>query len=378
MKQTPSVLRILFFSVVGVLVCVLSSCSGNADKALPPGDTLTHASSLMTLVDHGDFVSVTIADPWSDGKATKRYALVPRDSKADYIPEDMTVIKTPVQSTAVFSSVHSAPLEELGATGIIRGVADADYFTSPAIRSGLADGRITDVGNSMSPSLETLVNLSPDVAIVSPYQGADYSAISKTGIAVVEMVDYMEPTPLGRAEWILLLGALTGRLDQAKNIYANVCDSYNKLAKLASQTTSRPLVVTDTEYSGQWAQPGGASYAARMIADAGARVLFADRNISGSVNSDYALVYEKGSGADFWLIRHFGNLTPDMLRAANSLNSSFKAFSDHKVYFSDTSTSGFYDDIAFHPEKILADYVAIFHPELSGVPKPHYFHNLFD
>ena len=257
-------------------------------------------------------------------------------------------------------------------------MADADYFTSPVIRSGLADGRIADVGNSMSPSLETLVNLSPDVAIVSPYQGADFSAISKTGIAVVEMVDYMEPTPLGRAEWILLLGVLTGRLDQAKNIYANVCDSYNKLAKLASQTTSRPLVVTDTEYSGQWAQPGGASYAARMITDAGARVLFADRNINGSVNSDYALVYEKGSGADFWLIRYFGNLTPDMLRAANSLNSSFKAFSDHKVYFSDTSTSGFYDDIAFHPEKILADYVAIFHPELSGVPKPHYFHNLFD
>ena len=378
MKQTPSVLRILFFSVVGVLVCVLSSCSGNADKALPPGDTLTHTSSLMTIVDHGDFVSVTIADPWSNGKATKRYALVPRDSKADNIPEDMTVIKTPVQSAAVFSSVHSAPLEELGVTGIIRGVADADYFTSPVIRSGLADGRIADVGNSMSPSLETLVNLSPDVAIVSPYQGADFSAISKTGIAVVEMVDYMEPTPLGRAEWILLLGALTDRLDQAKNIYANVCDNYNKLAKLASQTTSRPLVVTDTEYSGQWAQPGGASYAARMITDAGARVLFADRNINGSVNSDYALVYEKGSGADFWLIRYFGNLTPDMLRAANSLNSSFKAFSDHKVYFSDTSTSGFYDDIAFHPEKILADYVAIFHPELSGVPKPHYFHNLFD
>ena len=46
--------------------------------------------------------------------------------------------------------------------------------------------------------------------------------------------------------------------------------------------------------------------------------------------------------------------------------------------YSDISTSGFYDDIAFHPEKILADYVAIFHPELSGVPKPHYFHNLFD
>ncbi len=361
MKLSP----VLCFAAIHLL---LSSCSGNGKKSTQTeaGDTLTSESSLLTLVDHGDYVTADIADPWNKDKKLAAYVLVPATSGQVDVPEGYTVIKTPVNSAAVFSSVHSSALEELGRGDVITAVADASYFTSPTIRNGLESGKICDVGNSMSPSLERLVEVSPQIMLVSPYQNSDHCAIAKAGIIVVPMADYKEDTPLGRAEWILFEGALTGRLDSARAIYQRVVHDYETIRRRAEKLVDakRPLVLTDMEYSGQWAQPAGGSYAARMIADAGGRVIFDDNRSTGSVSGDYAVVYDRGRDADFWLIRSFGPLSRGDVVSANRLNADMRPMSSGKVYYTDTSASGYYEDIAFHPERILADYLRILHPEL--------------
>ncbi len=361
--------KYLFSLIIGSAItsvfALLISCTGNVSEKLNAGDTLTTNSTILKLIDHGDFISVTISDPKDPNTILSRYALVHKDSNNVDIPEGISIIKTPVSSVAVFSSIYSSALEELGVGKIITAVADADYFTSPFIKQGLASGTIADIGNSMSPSLESLVDISPQAILSSYNPTTNNNAITKSGIAVIPMADYMEPTPLGRAEWILLEGALTGKLEKANEIYEKVCSEYCSLQIKAQTATSRPLVITDMEYSGRWTQAAGGSYAAKMIADAGGRVLFADNPSTGSIDCDYARVYDLGIDADVWLIRSFGPLDRNKIIATNKLNAKFKAMNNGSVYYTNTSRSTYYDDIAFHPELILADYVNILHPELS-------------
>ncbi len=362
--------------VTMALLLTLVACSGSATKntAPAPGDTLTTHARLLTIIDRHTHLDVTIADPWHEGKTLARYYLVNKDSATLDAPEGVSIITTPVTSMAVFSSVHTAPLEELDHGDLITAVADADYFTSPFIRKGLKQGTIADVGNSMSPSLERLVDISPQIMLVSPFEKSDHSAIERAGITVVPMADYMEATPLGRAEWILLIGALCDDLPAAREIYRKVTTDYTALCQKVTVTSERPLVITDLPYSGTWSQPAGGSYAARMLNDAGARVIYADDTSTGSVQSDYATIYDKGHDAPYWLIRSFGTMTRRDLAAANPLNADFNAYRRDAVYYTDTSTSGIFDIIAFHPERVLKDYVKILHPELIDTPLQFYRH----
>lgn len=353
-----------------VLAFVTTSCGGhNGDsKSVEKGDTLTRESAILTMVQHDGWISATVVDPWSKGKTLATYCLVPRDVE---LPSDLpkgggtVVVRTPVRSAVVYSSVYTQGIEDLGHIKSVVGVADAEYFTHGYVRKHLDIGDIVNIGNSSSPLMERIVDLSPDVLILSPYEAnRNDRVLDKTGVAVIRMVDYMETTPLGRAEWLKLLGAMYGDLDKATAQYDATVDKYRKISRRMALCNVRPMVLTDTEVSGIWYMPGGGSYAARMISDAGGMVPWSDDTSTGSLPCDYAAVYERASDAPVWIMRSFGPITLADLREANALNCNIKAFKDGNVYYTDTSTGTFFDDIAFHPDRVLGDYAAMIHPEV--------------
>lgn len=363
------IISLIFFS---------TACGSNyssVDK-LPPGDTLTIHSDLLTMVDHGNGItSVVVKNPWDKKGKPTVYLLVDRNLSDSDIPQikDARIIRVPVKSALVYSSVHTTPLEEMGAARLITGVADASYFTSPYILERLSNKSIVDVGNSLSPSFEKIVQLSPDVAIVSAYENAGHGILDNTGISIVDMTDYMETTPLGRAEWIVFLGKLFGRSDKAQSIFKQVVNDYNSLKSVASSTSAKPVVLTEIPYSGVWYQPGGQSYMSELIRAAGAAPLLSHDASTGSVQLDIASVLDKSQNADFWLIKTTEPVTAENIRNLISGANLIKAFNTGNIYIADTSKVPLYDDLAFHPERILADYVGIFHPELSPEKPKHYF-----
>lgn len=367
-KLILGVLPAIASALVVGLVAV--SCGGHrgSDKSGGSGDTLTSESAMLTMVRHDGWISATIADPWSKGKTLATYCLVPREAElpAD-LPkgEDAVVVRTPVRSAVVYSSVYTRGIEDLGYIQTITGVADAEYFTHGYVRRHLDAGDIVDIGNSSSPLMERIIDLSPDVLILSPYEAnRNDRVLDKTGVAVIRMVDYMETTPLGRAEWLKLLGALYGDLDKAIAQYDATVGKYREISGRMALCDVRPMVLTDTEISGVWYMPGGGSYAARMIGDAGGVVPWNDNTSTGSLPCDYAAVYERACGAQVWIMRSFGPVTLAELRKANALNGNIKALEDGNVYYTDTSTGTYFDDIAFHPDRILGDYAAMIHPEV--------------
>ena len=359
---------------------ILTSCSGAGSSAGAEvsGDTLTAGADLLTLVDCGSYVVADIKNPWDSTRLLQRYVLVP-DSAGN--PEGLpagTVVRTPLRNSLVYSGVHAGAIRDLGAIDAVRGVADAGYFTVAEVKAGLKSGAVMDVGSSMSPDIERVTVLGPDAILASPYQNSSYGLIERLGIPIIECADYMESTPLGRAEWIKLIGELYGCRHEADSIYKEVSAEYSRLATRAASASSHPKVITERLTNGVWFVPGGRSYMSSIITDAGGVNPWADTPDAGSIQLDFASVFDKAHDADIWLIRNYGpELTLSELKSSYDLNSRIKAFENGDVYVADTSTSTLFDDFPFHPEKLLREYILLFlGPDYAGTDKTQYYQRI--
>ena len=356
--------RFLLFALLPLVL--LSSCfrSGHsAGNTLDVQDSVITAAKLLSMQRLADYTVVAIGDPWKGG-VLHRYVLVPRDSVLpDNLP-DGTVVRTPVSRALVYSSVHTSLLDELGAIGAVRGVVDSQYFIDSTIVNGVAKGLIADCGNSMNPTVEKVIDMQPDAILLSPYQDASYGQIAKLDIPIIECADYLEYDPLGRAEWVKFYGELVGKRAEADSLYHAIVTAYNAVKQAAEGADSHPTVVTEMVISGVWNVPGGQSYMARILHDAGGKYLWADDENTGSLALDFNQVLAVAQNADYWFIKWTNINSLKDLQGAYDLNKEMAAFRNGHVYVCDTDKTRFFDRIPFHPELLLREFAAILHPEL--------------
>ena len=345
---------------------LMTSCfrSGHgAGKSLDTQDSVITAAKLLSIQRMDNYTLVTVGDPWKGG-VLHRYVLVPRDAELPAILPDGTVVRTPVRRALVYSSVHTSLLDELGAIGAVRGVVDSQYFIDSTIVQGVANGFIYDCGNSMNPTVEKVIDMQPDAILLSPYQDASYGQIASLDIPIIECADYLEYDPLGRAEWVKFYGELVGKQAEADSLYNAVVTAYNDLKRLAAGAKTHPTVVTEMVISGVWNVPGGQSYMARILGDAGGEYLWAQDKNTGSLALDFNQVLAVAHDADYWFIKWTNINSLKDLQGAYDLNKEMAAFQNKRVYVCDTDKTRFFDRIPFHPEVLLREFAAILHPEL--------------
>ena len=358
--------RYQFLSILFTALLLLTSCfrSGHgAGNALDTQDSVITAARLLSMERTQGYTLVTVGDPWKGG-VLHRYVLVPRDS---VLPDDWpegTVVRTPITNALVYSSVHTSLLNELGAIEAVRGVVDSQYFIDPFITERVASGQIADCGNSMNPTVEKVIDMQPDAIMLSPYQDASYGQIAKLDIPLIECADYLEFDPLGRAEWVKFYGELVGKRAEADSLYHAIVNAYNEVKKTAAGAENHPTVVTEMVISGVWNVPGGQSYMARIIHDAGGKYLWADDENTGSLALDFNQVLAVAHDADYWFIKWTNINSLKDLQGAYDLNKEMAAFQNKRVYVCDTDKTRFFDRIPFHPEVLLREFAAILHPEL--------------
>ncbi len=352
--------KVLLFLALVMLV-PLAACRDTSRPAAREG---VEEARLLSIKYFDGYTKVEITNPWDTTTLLHTYLLVPRDSVMPSNLPDGTVVRTPVSNVLVYSSVHSSVIKELGAPGALKGVCDAQYFNDEMIAKGLADGIILDCGNSMQPTIEKVIAMNPDAIFLSPYQKADYGKIKDLKIPIIECADYMEFTPLGRAEWIKFYGELLGKRELANKIYDKVVADYKSVKEMVeSKKLSRPVVLTENVISGIWNVPGGQSYMAQFIKDAGGNYPWADDKNTGSLTLDFNQVLVKAQDADIWLIKSPAIRSLADLKGSYSLNDKFNAYQTGNVYVCDTNTSHFFDRFPFHPEVLLMEYFKIFHPD---------------
>ena len=374
-------MRRLTLTITLFLLLLTASCGGGqGDRAgRVTGDTLTERAELLTMVECDGYVAAIVENPWKAGEQLAAYALVPKNSDKEVaVPEGFQRVDVPVEKSLVYSSTNMSAIAELGALDAVSAVADGNYYTpADTVSRMIASGALTDIGNSMSPKLETIIDVSPDAILISPYENAGHGVIDALKVPVIECADYMETSPLARAEWLLLLGELYGKRDEARAIYNNVVAQYEALCDKITETTSdRPKVLTELLTSGVWYVPGGKSYMSRLLTDAGADYPWSDDKSTGSLQLDAGAVIDKASDADIWIMRNYGDVSMKSLAAMSPLYSGIKAYKNGEVYNCDSSVSPIFNDIAFHPERVLADLASVFHPETFGTVTKRYYHKV--
>ena len=374
--MTKRVYFIVAFLLQALLL--LSSCfrSGHGTgNVLDTQDSVITAAKLLSMQRTADYTLVTIADPWRGG-VLHRYVLVPRDTD---LPADLpegTVVRTPISRALVYSSVHTSLFSELGSLDAVKGVVDSQYFIDSTLVAGIKSGSIADCGNSMNPTVEKVIDMQPDAILLSPYQDASYGQITKLDIPIIECADYLEFDPLGRAEWMKFYGELVGRRVEADSIYNARVTAYNDVKQKAAGAKTRPTVVTEMVISGVWNVPGGQSYMARILNDAGGRYLWADDKNTGSLALDFNQVLAVAHDADFWFIKWTNINSLKDLQGAFDLNKEMAAFKNKRVYVCDTDKTRFFDRIPFHPEVLLREFAAILHPELFPEFQNQMYHHI--
>ncbi len=375
--------KILLSAYIVTWVLLLSACGGGSKTSSlqAEGDTIRMKySSLLQIVKHADYTIVTIRNPWDTLKVLHTYLLADREKPLpEHLPEG-TIVRTPLQKSVIYSSVHCSLWSELDELKGIGGVCGLEYIKLPQIQEGCRNGSIVNVGNSMNPDIERIIDLRPDAILLSPFENSGgYGRVGKLNIPIIECADYMETSALGRAEWMRLYGLLLGKEAQADSLFAGIEKEYLTLTQqVKSQNLKRPTVISEMKNSSAWYIPGGNSTMGRLYQDAGADYVFAYLSNSGSVPLAFETVFDRGGNADIWLIKYnqpqdktYSELERDYAPYAR-----FKAFQDRKVYGCNTNHVPFYEESPFHPELLLKDLIKIFHPELLPDYDLKYFSNL--
>ena len=390
----------LYILLCGATAALLmAACQGGKTAAADAeaGDTLEMKyAKLLTIVKHGDgeessdaaegidyqYAEAIIANPWKAETILHRYILIPKGKEGDKTVAMLArrrstgarcttdTVRTPLESNLVFTAPHCQLLTELGCQNAITGVCDKDYINIPDIKSrAQADAKVAhpimDCGSSMQPDIERIIAFHPEALLISPFENSGgYGKLDKLRIPVIETADYMETSPLGRAEWIKLYGLLLGS-SKADSLFSAIEKEYLQLKAEAAKLPLGLSILTERKTGNVWYVPGGKSTMGILLRDAHARYIFADDTHSGSLSMSPEQIIAKGNQVDVWAFKYFGGnaLTKQDLLAEYQGYQALKAFQTGTVYETDTSCEPYFELTSFHPEILLREFIILSHPE---------------
>ena len=434
----------IFGALLALLV--LTACQGGKTTAgeAEEGDTLKMKyAKLLTIVKYGEkgtasldkdaedaeyqYAEVNVANPWKAGTLLHRYILIPKGEEGDKTVTRLALqrtsgmgcttdtVRTPVERSAVFIAPHCQLMYELGCQQAIRGVCDLNYINIPDVRkraasagkassgnassgNASAQNSIVDCGSSMAPDIERIIALKPEAILVSPFENSGgYGKLDKLHIPIIEAADYMESSPLGRAEWMKFYGMLFGKGKnisttvagkalttvagkaseatlpascelKADSLFAKIEKEYLKLKAEAGKLPKGLSILTERKTGNVWYVPGGQSTIGILLKDANARYIFSDDKHSGSLPMSPEQILAKGSQVDVWAFKYFGGAPLSQVQLLQEYDGykALAAFSRGNIYQVDTSTVPYFELTSFHPELLLREFIILAHGEWFG------------
>lgn len=318
-----------------------------------------------------------VLNPWDSTAKLGCFALVEEGHDPQEVFEQGLVpVRLPVQSVVSFSSTQWSVFLQLGEIQRVKGILEGRYVHDTTMISLLQKGIVKDVGTESAMNMELLIQMKPDILLYSPYFDGNQANLKVTGAALFPFADYLETTPLGRAEWIRVVGLLTGRQQEADAWFHDIEARYDALKDLCADVEYRPTVFSDLAFNGQWYVAGGQSYIARLFADAGADYIWKDDASTASFPLDSETILAKAKHADFWRVANSSSLpmTYESLKRENAIYALFDAYKNHKILVCDIQKTGYFEKSQMEPDILLADFISIFHPEkLGGGYQPKYY-----
>ncbi|WP_138429325.1 ABC transporter substrate-binding protein [Fodinibius saliphilus] len=331
---------------------------------------------------HNNYKLLEILKPFQDKVDTLRYALIPRELEGKVEVGDARKITIPVQSMIASSTTHIGLIEMLEANDILSGMVGAEYVYSPKVRKGIENGDIMSLLQG-EVNKEKVLELNPDVLMISGGQSSqfdNYRVLIDSGINILVNSEWLETTPLGKAEWMKVMAALLNKEKLANKKFNAVVKRYNKLKAAIDTVSQKPLIINSMPYKGAWFVSAGDSFAARFLKDAGADYPWLDTEGTGGLRKSFEVVYEKGLEADIWLNPGSAQSKEDIL-AKDSRFKDFKSFKTGKIYNNNKRQhpkggNDYWESGVVNPDILLADLIKILHPQVVPDHKLYYYQKI--
>jgi len=362
-----------------ILIWSIACCDAESGQTVP----LKYAQN-FEIVEHPTHKILTVKNLFRNSTRTHRYALVPREQPLpDDLPENATLIRTPVRRVVVMETVYIGYLKALDQLDSIVGAATVDFISEPTISERTRDGAIKSIQIGQSLNIESLMLLQPDLILTSISGDPTFDVppkLIRSGLPVVITAGYMERHPLARAEWIKFLAPFFEASAKAEAVFSETAQRYESLTELTASIKERPSVFCSAPYSGTWHVAGGDSFIARAIQDAGGHYLWSDNTSQGGIPLDTERVFLKAAEADFWINPSFYRSLGELF-GADPRFAKFRATQIGQVYNNTRQVgpnggNNIWEHGIIHPEEVLADLIHIFHPELMPKHELIYYENL--
>lgn len=361
------------------LLFLLSSCKEDRQQAeFPELNSNTSKASEKQVVEvkyatgfqvestaNGHLLKIT--NPWPDADQEYEYLLT---SENEVENQDAPVIQIPIERLIATSTTHIPPLVLLEKEQTLKGFPSTDYISSPEVRALIDAGKVTDLGIDNSMDVEAILLTQPD--LVMGYGVSEenklYKKVQQASIPVIYNGDWVEPDPLGKAEWIKVYGLLYDRYDEALKIFNQIETDYLSVKERA-KSLDQPTVIAGATWKDTWYLPYGDSWQGKILKDAGGKYVYAETSGTGSLAYNIEQVLADARSADFWIAP--GQYTSyEKMENDQNAYTLFDAFKNKQVYTfamnkGEKGGVTYYEEAAMRPDLVLKDLVKILHPEME-------------
>lgn len=368
-------------SVAFLSLFVLLSCGNQENKTK---ESLSFTAQMDSVLAHADACSDTVAFRYARGlrlayqpDGIHVYISNPDPSVADK-QEEHLVVRQPARRFICTTALQLGNFEILGLEDRIVGINSLRNLFSPRIKEQMRSGATVRIGKEGNFDLETVIAARPDYIFVSASKHGGFESLKESGIPLIPHHGYKETNPLGQAEWIKLVGLLTGETRRANAVFAAIEREYLALKNEVQRYDSlhrRPTVVSGRQLRDGWYVAGGRSYMAQLFKDAGADYIMSDNEDSGGTTLDFEAVYARGLHADFWQTdgSHADEFTLQTLAKEDPRYVTMDAYKKGRVIFCNFAKTPYRELAGVQPQLLLADFVKAFHPELLPTYEPKYY-----
>ena len=358
----------------------LTSCISNKKTSLEAFNqdiyTPEYAAGLKILgATNVQSTLIQVFNPWQGSKEVEMSYFISRNG--EQAPTGFTGPTIPAGAKRIvcMSSSYIAMLDALGQVNRIVAVSGIDYVSNPYILAH--KDSIKDMGPEMN--YELLLGLKPDIVLlygIGDAQTAITDKLKELSIPYIYMGEYLEESPLGKAEWMVVLSELTDSREKGIEIFSEIPKRYLSLKALTESVGQCPTVMFNMPWNDSWVMPSTKSYMAQLVADAGAEYIYKENSSNSSTPIGLETAYGLIQKADYWI--NVGSATSlDELKTVNPKFADAKAVRERTVYNNNlrlTPTGGndYWESAVVHPDMVLRDLIHIFHPEL--VPDSLYYY----
>ncbi len=357
--------------------CVTEGAYDESVDYFPEKAELTHAE-VFSIEYFNNYKVVTVHTPWAGATEDDafQYVLVQCGTPTPDGFENALVLEVPTGTIISMSTAQLSQIVELGLIDHLIAVDAIDFVNTPEVLEKSEAGELIAVGNGASVNVELVLDADPGMVMTNGNGIPEYDAhpaLLEAGIPVVINADWVEPTLLGRAEWVKFLGAFYNVEAEANVIFDGIVEEYEAAKALVAELPEDERVTVlwnkYETFTESWSIPGQQTWLGELLTDAGINWVMMEEAPEGSAQLSFEQVYDAGLDAPIWILNTYAVADLETLLADDERNGDFAAVAAGQVYNNEARVNAnggndYWETGVTHPHLLLQDLIALTYPDL--------------